>query len=115
MFKSRTHKFRYPGSDHAVYFTIARDDNGHVEAMFINSKEMGSFQWVTSLLTSYIRYLRTEDYTTKMCRLLKDMKETFDPHGDYETKDFGKVNSLVHHIALILECDNQQEESENEI
>lgn len=99
---SKTYKLHAPGeTEHAIYFTIVgRGKN--VEAFFINSKEMGAFQWITALMTSYSR--RFADGVDPHL-IIKDMKETFDPKGPYVAPDgTGRaVNSVVHHLGLILE------------
>lgn len=97
-------------SRHSGYFIIV----GAFEPtkFFLNSKEMGSFQWVSALMTSYSRQMRAgvpiED-------IIKDMKETFDPNGSYfipkVSSENGvldsiigtQVNSIIHHLGLVLE------------
>lgn len=94
---SKTYKLRAPEMTvHAIYFTIAGD------MFFINSKEMESFQWISALMTSYSRQLKAG---TDVVNVIKDMKETFDPNGKYNVPDGSgrEVNSLVHHLGLILE------------
>jgi len=98
---SATYKLRQNASEHSVYFTIVDSDNSHVTAMFVNSKEMNHFQWVTALMTSYSRQLNSG---VDVELIISDMKETFDPCGSYHPPGFGqKVNSLIHHMGLILE------------
>ncbi len=97
---SATYKLRQNSSDCALYFTIVEKDNT-VTAMFINSKEMKDFQWITALMTSYSRQLNSG---VAIELVISDMKETFDPNGAYYPDGFGqKVNSLIHHLGLILE------------
>jgi len=97
---SATYKLKQNGSDYAIYFTIVEKDN-QVTAMFINSKEMTNFQWITALMTSYSRQL---NHGIDVQLVISDMKETFDPNGSYYPAGFGqKVNSLIHHLGLILE------------
>ena len=99
---SKTYKIRTPDdiSEYAIYFTIVGDS--FVEAFFINSKEMNSFQWVTALMTSFSRQLA---HGTSINELIADMKDTFDPNGSYFIPDGSgrKANSLVHHLGLVLE------------
>jgi len=99
-FDGKTYKLRAPGiSEHAAYFTIAGNPP---ELFFLNSKEMESFQWIVALMTSYTRQLRVGiDIKT----IIEDMKRTFDPGGAYIIPDGSgrQVNSLVHHLGLILE------------
>ena len=96
-----TYKFRSPGvSDHAGYFIIVGEPIP--EAFFINSKEMKSFQWISALMTSYSRQLRAG---IDARNIIEDMKGTFDPGGSYIIPDGTnrEVNSVVHHLGLILE------------
>jgi len=96
-----TYKFRSPGvSDHAGYFTVIGVPDPI--AFMLNSKEMESFQWITGLMTSWSRQL--ED-GAPISRIIADMKETFQPGGDYIIPDGSgrKVHSVVHHLGLILE------------
>ena len=98
--KSVTYKLRQNNSDHALYFTIV-DKDEKVTAMFVNSREMKSYQWVIALMTSYSRQLNAG---IDIDLIISDMKETFDPAGPYHPPGFGRmVNSLIHHLGLILE------------
>lgn len=107
IYPSRTHKLRVQGSDFAVYLTVCRDPvSGDVCGIFVNSKAMESFQWITALMTSYTRLLAAG---VPLQDILSDMKETFDPHGDYLVPKRGKVNSVVHHMALVIEEDEANE------
>ena len=104
MNKNATYKLKQNGSDCALYFTIVEDD-GVIIAMFINSKDMKAFQWITALMTSYSRQLTDG---TNVNVIIDDMKETFDPNGSYYPPGLGiKVNSLIHHLGLILEKHNE--------
>lgn len=96
---SKTYKFRTLTSDKALYFTIVGDPDPI--AFFINSKEMKSFQWISALMISYTRmYLSGVSIES----IIEDMKLTFDPKGKYFIDGSGKeVNSLVHHLGLIIE------------
>lgn len=102
---SKTYKLRAPHlTEHAIYFTVVGD--AVPMGLFVNSKEMESFQWITALMTAYIRQIRTG---TSVADIIKDMCNTFDPHGSYILTDGTnrEVNSLVHHLGLTLEshCD----------
>lgn len=95
-----TYKLRSPGiSDHAAYFTIAGEPP---ERFFFNSKEMESFQWIVGKMTDMSRMIEAG---IPIEAVISDMKETFDPGGDYIIPDGSgrKVNSVVHHLGLILE------------
>lgn len=102
---SKTYKLRAPGiSEHAIYFIIVGYPKP--EAFFINSKEMSSFQWVTALMVSFSRQLESG---TPVENIIKDMVDTFDPKGSYFIPDGSgrEVNSIVHHLGLILEQYNK--------
>lgn len=97
---SRTYKIKTPSTEHAIYFTIVGDPDP--VAFFVNSKEMGAFQWITALMASYSQQI--ED-GKPAASIAKDMTGVFDPNGSYIIPDGSgrKVNSLVHHMGLILE------------
>lgn len=109
---SRTFKFKYQDSDHAVYFTLVFDNDNKVKNLFVNSKEMKAYQWISALMVSFSRQL---ELGAKLETIIKDMKETFDPNGSYHLQDGSgrKVNSIVHHLGLILE-DIDKKENSNE-
>jgi len=87
-------------SKHAIYFTVVGIPEP--EAFFINCKEMGSFQWISALMTSYSREIRAG---VPVKKVISDMKETFDPKGTYFIEDGSgrEVHSIVHHLGLLLE------------
>lgn len=94
---SATYKLRAPDqTDHAMYFTIAGN------MLFFNSKEMDSYQWISALMTSDSRQLKAD---IPVNQVIDDMKKTFSPNGSYIIPDGSnrKVNSIVHHLGLILE------------
>jgi len=97
--QSRTYKIRTPVSQHAVYFTVVGGDKP--DGMFINSKELESFQWITALMTSYTRQIRSG---VPIESVIDDMNNTFDPKGSYIVPDgTGRsANSLVHHLGMVL-------------
>lgn len=99
--KSKTYKIKLPDniSKHAVYFTIVGQPP---TAFFINCKSMESFQWITALMTGISRQVQAG---INVKTIISDMQETFDPGGSYFLEDGTgrKVNSLVHHLGLIIE------------
>jgi len=95
---SKTYKFKIEDSDHAIYFTIV-DGDSCVEAMFVNSKEMKSFQWVTALMTSYSRQIKSG---IPINNIINDMKNTFDPIGVYYSGG-KKYHSIIQQLGMILE------------
>ena len=96
---SATYKLR-PGVDDGspIYFTIVGGKNP--EAFFINTKKMDSYQWMVSLMTSYSRQIARGCHIQN---IINDMKEAFEPNGSYFIPGGEKVNSIVHHLGLILE------------
>jgi len=98
---SRTYKIKIPGEDEqTIYFTIL--GAAVPTAFFVNSKEMNSFQWVTSLMTSYSRQV---SLGADIRDIVSDMSETFDPNGKYIIPDGSgrEANSIVHHLGMVLE------------
>lgn len=92
-------------SSAAFYFTVVFNDAGEVEALFFNSKEMESFQWITALMVSYGRRLKDapcEQYDETLAEVIQDMCDAFNPHGKYHAGPLGEVNSVVHHLGLLL-------------
>ena len=84
-----------------IYFTIVGDQqNPH--AFFINCKDIKTFEWLTVLMTSFSRQIGAG---IPIANIIADMKEAFDPNGKYIIPDGTgrEVNSLVHHLGLILE------------
>ncbi len=97
---SSTYKLKVPGeSEQTIYFTIV---GKNPEAFFINSKKIDNFQWITALMTSYSRQVSAG---ISIQEIIIDMKNTFDPNGKYIINDGSgrEVNSIVHHLALLLE------------
>jgi len=89
---STTYKLRTPSSPHAIYFTITRC-GGVVTGLFVNSKEMGSHEWVTALMTSYVRQI---NQGRSVQEVITDMKETFYPKeglSGAETRKSPRVHS----------------------
>jgi len=102
MTPSSTYKLRIDPNkyDSAIYFTIV----GGITPkwLFVNSKEMKAYQWITALMAAYSKLL---SLNVPIIEIITDMKETFDPGGKYTIPGGGglEVNSIVHHLGLILE------------
>ena len=91
-----TYKLRTPHEDSAVYFTIS---GWPIEGMFVNSRKLESFQWITSAMTSYTKRIKDG---VPVDTVIKEMSETFDPGGAYIVgRD--RMNGLVHHLGTILD------------
>ena len=97
--ESNTYKLR-PGveDESPIYFTIV--GGAKPESFFINTKKIESYQWITALMTSYSRQI---DRGCAIENIINDMKEVFDVNGSYFIPGGDKVNSIVHHLGLILE------------
>lgn len=98
-----TYKIKTPQTDHAFYITINNtivDDKVVPFEMFINSKNMQEFQWITALtkLTSAIfRHNSDLDFISE------ELKSVYDPKGGYFVKGEGYVTSIVSHIGIYIE------------
>jgi hypothetical protein len=98
----KTYKIKPPDSEHAIYITINDMDVGgtyYPYEVFINSKNMDSFQWVlaiTRLISATWRKGGNTDF------LVDEMKAVFSPAGGYW---YGKrfYNSLISHIGHVIE------------
>lgn len=101
-FPSKTYKVKVPDdiSEHSAYFIIVGEPSPKM--FFFNSKEMASFQWIVGKMTDMSRLIEAG---VPIENIINDMKETFDPGGSYIIPDGTgrKVNSVVHHLGLILE------------
>lgn len=96
---SVTYKLRSPLVEQAMYFTIVGEPKPI--AFFINSKNMDSFQWITAFMTSISKQINAD---IPIENIIEDMKNTFDPNGDYTILGSNeKVNGIVHHLGLIIE------------
>jgi len=94
--KSATYKFKVPFSEHSIYFTIVGNNS-----FFVNCKEMNSFEYITALMTSYSKQINSG---IPVSEVTADMKEAFDPKGPYIVPGTNtKVNSIIHHLGIILE------------
>lgn len=102
LLQSDTYKITPPEMDDlSIYITIANLD-GRPREIFINSKHMSSFQWISYMTRSIsARLQRGED--TK--QIIKELKDTYDTGGGYIIpKSRGKkANSVVGHIGIVFE------------
>ncbi len=101
-----TYKLRPAGHDEALYLTI-----NHIELedgtlrpieVFLNSKNMESFPWITALTRMLSALFRQEgDYTF----IIEELSQVFDPAGGYfiPGTQGQRVDSVVAHIATVLE------------
>lgn len=109
---SNTYKLKPPDnvSEHSIYFIIVGKDKPF--AFFFNSKAMESFQWITGKMTDLSRLIEAG---VPITMIIEDMKETFQPGGSYIIPDgTGRyVNSVVHHMGLVLEEHLEKYKQEN--
>lgn len=99
-----TYKIKPSIIDEAVYITICEHEGVPVE-VFINSKNMQNYQWIsalTRLLSSVLRHGLERGAFPEYA--IKDLVETHDPTGGYYRSDGDKcwVPSIVAHIGLVI-------------
>jgi hypothetical protein len=97
-----TYKLKTPLSDHSIYLTIndvvlnAGTDHEafHPYEIFINSKEMEYYQWVTAL-TRVISAVFRKGGDVEF--LIEELKTVADPKGSfwYKGKQFGSIVALI--------------------
>lgn len=106
----RTYKIRTPTHDHAMYITIndiilnegtAFEERRPFE-IFINSKNMSSFAWITALTRIISAVFRKGGEFTF---LIDELRSIFDPKGGYfKIGGQGKfMNSIIAEIGDVLE------------
>lgn len=97
-----TYKIKTPAMESAMYITIndiVIDGKRHPYELFINSKDVDHFQWVTALTRVVSAIFRKSGNVTF---LAEELQQVFDPKGGSWRK--GKfVPSLVAEIGLVLE------------
>lgn len=99
--ESRTYKIRAQDISEAIYVTVLVA-NGTIAGLFINSKNMASFPWISYTTTTIAERLkRGEDPKV----IIKELKDTYDTSGGYPIpKSRGKrANSVLSHIGYVLE------------
>lgn len=103
-----TYKIKTPLSDHALYVTIndviLNPDTEHARRIpfevFINSKNMEHFQWVTALTRVISAVFRKGG---DVAFLTEELKQVFDPQGGYFKKGGRFMPSLVAEIGEAIE------------
>lgn len=98
---SDTYKIKPPEMDESIYITIANHEGRPCE-IFINSKHMSSFQWISYMTRSISARLQRGESTKQ---IIKELKDTYDTGGGYIIpKSRGKkANSVVGHIGIVFE------------
>lgn len=103
--KSTTYKIKPPTIDEAVYITISDSEiDGEIRPVevFINSKHMESFQWVTCVTRLLSGALRNKGAFPVW--VIDAIIDTYDPKGGYMIpKGKGKrANGVVSHIGMVF-------------
>jgi hypothetical protein len=101
-----TYKIKPPSSDNALYITINNmvTAEGKVRPIeiFLNSKSMESFQWITALTRVISALFRQPG---DFLFIIDELKQVFDPKGGYYVPG-GRgayANSVVAHIGMVIE------------
>lgn len=104
--EGKTYKVQPPIYEEALYITINHitlaDGTLRPIEVFINSKHMESFQWITGLTRVLSALFRQpQDFTF----IIDELKQVFDPHGEYFIPGSGgkKAKSVVAHVAIVIE------------
>jgi hypothetical protein len=104
-----TYKIKPPTIDHAIYVTInnitlnedTEHESVHPFEVFINSKDVSSFQWIatiTLLISAVFRKGGSPLF------LLEELKGVSDPNGGYFSSKHRKhLPSIVAEIGLVVE------------
>ena len=108
MLLGSTYKIKTPLSDHALYVTIndvmlnpgTEHEHRKPFEVFINSKNMEHFQWVTALTRVISAVFRKGGDVTF---LTEELKQVFDPQGGYFKKGGRFMPSLVAEIGEAIE------------
>jgi hypothetical protein len=108
MLRGSTYKIKTPLSDHALYVTIndvvlnpsTEHEHSKPFEVFINSKNMEHFQWVTALTRVISAVFRKGGDVTF---LTEELKQVFDPQGGYFKKGGRFMPSLVAEIGEAIE------------
>lgn len=92
--------------EQALYLTVNDglvDDVLRPVEIFINSKDMRNFEWVSALTRLLSAQLQLPGAFPRF--VLEELKDAHDAHGGYFVPGGGgaKVASIVAHVGLILE------------
>lgn len=107
--EGRTYKIKPPTLDHALYLTIndivLNEGTEHQTRqpfeIFVNSKEMESYQWIVAMTRLVSAIFRKGGDALFM---IDELKSVFDPNGGYfSSKRQGRVQSLVAEIGMTIE------------
>ena len=106
--KGVTRKLKPHNIDNALYVTVNAyvlnknkvNEYYHPAEVFINTKNMEQYQWITALMRVISAVFRKGgEYKF----IINELKETFDPKGGYRIKGGKWRNSLVADIGFAIE------------
>lgn len=103
MLIGNTYKVKPPITEHALYITINDiliNDQRRPFEIFINSKNMGDFQWIVAL-TRIISAVFRKGGEVEF--LVEELRSVFDPKGGYFKRGGKYMPSLVAEIGDIIE------------
>lgn len=108
MLIGNTYKIKTPVTEHALYITIndvimnegSPQEHRRPFEIFINSKNMGHFQWIVALTRVMSAVFRKGGDITF---LVEELKSIFEPSGGYYKKGGKFIPSLVAEIGEVLE------------
>lgn len=107
--EGRTYKIKLPTMENALYLTINDIVLNQYTAhqvrrpfeIFVNSKEMESYQWIVALTRLVSAVFRKGGDSLFM---IEELKSVFDPNGGFfSSKRQGRVPSLVAEIGMTIE------------
>lgn len=100
-------KIKPPGSDHAIYLIINHterpDGSRWPVEVFVNSKDMENFQWVSCITRLLSAVLRQADEFPWYA--IDELVDTFDPAGGgyiIPRTRGKKAHGIVSHIGIVL-------------
>jgi len=104
--QGKTYKITPPVMEEALYITVndgSVDDQVRPVEIFINSKDMRNFEWVSALTRLISAQLQQPGPFPRF--ILEEMKDAHDASGGYFIPGGGgvKAASVVAHVGLILE------------
>lgn len=101
--KGTTYKIKPPISEHAFYITIndmVLDGKSHPYEIFINSKNMEHYQFITALTRIISAVFRKGG---EIGFLVEELKAVFDPRGGYFQAGGKFIPSLIAEIGSVIE------------
>ena len=103
--QGKTYKITPAIMDEADYITVnagLSDEELRPVAIFINSKDMRNFEWVSAMTRLISAQFQQPGPFPKF--VIEEMKDSHDANGGYFLQGGGgKVASVVAHVGLILE------------